>query len=458
MKILGFEITRTKALNPVSSGGGFWGLISEPFTGAWQRGVVEPDSRQNILAFSAVYACVSLIANDIAKLPLKLMEEVNGIDREIDRSSPYERVLLKPNRYQTRIQFINQWMTSKLIHGNTYVYKERDAKGIVTAMYILDPTKTQPLINDATGDVFYEIRGDVLAGVTNAVIVEASDIIHDRCVTLFHPLKGVSPIYACGASSTQGMRIQANAVRFFENMSRPSGMLTAPGAISDIQLEQLKKQFEQNFSGLNIGKLLVAGNGMGYQAMTVPAVDAQLIEQLRWTTEDVARCFGVPLYKLGGPLPTFNNAVIMNQDYYTQALQSHIESIELLLLEGLGLDQVPGRQYCVEMDLDCLLRMDPQARAETAAKFVGAGVWTPDEARAKEDMPPIDGGDRAYMQKQNWPLTMLGSDIPAANPPPPALPAPDNTASPAPAEARAAVEATRLIEAVRRGLPCLTAN
>lgn len=455
MKFLGLEITRKKGLTPVS-GGGFWNVIRESFAGAWQRNV-EIESQKNLLAFSAVYACVSLIANDIGKLRLRLMElEDSGIWSEVTRESPFLAVLRKPNRYQTRIQFLVYWLASKLLHGNAYILKERDGRGIVVALYCLDPRQVKPMIAD-DGSVFYQLKKDALTGVDEDIAIPASEIIHDRCIALFHPLVGISPIYACGASATQGIRIQNNSAIFFENMSRPSGQLTAPGEIKEATAERLKKDFEANFSGGKLGRLLVAGDGLKYEAMTIPAVDAQLIEQLRWTVEDVARTFGVPLYKIAsGANPTFSNVGAMNQDYYIQTLQSHIESLELLLDEGLEVVDAAGRTYGIELDLDGLLRMDPLSRADRNEKAIRAGYLTPNEARRSENLAPIEGGDSAFLQQQNYSLAALAKRdaredpfAPAKPPAPPAPPPPVDGADPAadpPEPPAAAAKALELVE------------
>lgn len=429
MKLFGFTITKTKAalnLLPVRSQS-YLSVIRESFAGAWQRNI-EVESPQNILAFSAVYACISLIAGDMAKLRIKLVEFEDGIWEEVDAQSPFFPVLRKPNTYQTRIQFIEYWITCKLIYGNTYVLKQRDQRGIVTDLYILDPKLVTTLVAD-NGDVYYQLKRDPLSQVVD-VTIPASEIIHDRMLTLWHPLVGVSPIYACGASTTQGIRIQNNSAKFFENMSRPSGHLTAPGTIPDETAARLKAEFEQKFGGANIGKTLVTGDGLKYEPMTIPADQMQLIEQLKWTVEDVARCFHVPLHKLGMGQPTLNNIGALNQDYYSQCLQGLIEALELLLDEGLGLVNVTGKTLGTELDLDGLLRMDPLSRADKNEKAIRAGYLAPNEARLSENLPDVDGGDSPFLQQQNYSLAALAKrdaqpdPFGTAKPSVPALPAP----------------------------------
>ena len=460
MRLFGFEFSFRKAapvgqvVSTSTSGAGWnrwFGPVLESFGGAWQRGVVI-DDQEKLLAFSAVYACVTLIADDISKLRIKLMEPVKSIWQETT-SAAFSPVLRKPNGYQTRIQFLNAWVTSKLLYGNTFVLKERDdrggpGRGNVIGLHILNPRNVSVLVT-TDGDVYYQLNRDDLSGLQTPITVPASEVIHDRAICFFHPLIGVGPIYACGVSATQGNRIQANSSKFFENMSRPSGMLTAPTTISDETAARLKAEFEANFSGANIGRLLVAGDALKYEPMTMPAEQAQLIEQLEWTVADVARVFHVPLHKIGSGQGDvkFTNMAQMNQDYYSQTLQVHIEAIELLLDEGLGLTGQGSQNFGVELDLEGLLRMDPLTRSERNERSVKAGIWAPNEARATDSLLPVTGGDEPYMQQQQFPLSVLVKQPPPGSTPPPA-PAAPALPPPEPKTADAGIEAKALADAL----------
>jgi HK97 family phage portal protein len=460
-KIGEWAVKAAQYLSPVrgygSTFGSWLGTVREPFTGAWQKNV-ECETPQNILAFSAVYACVSLIADDIAKLRIKLVEQQGDSTwQEVARNPAFGPFLRKPNRFQTRIQFLSQWIVCKLLQGNTYVLKERDQRRIVVAGYILDPRRVTPLVA-SDGDVFYELKQDALSGLQEPITVPASEIIHDRMITPWHPLIGVTPIYACGASATQGIRIQANAAKFFENMSKPSGILIAPGPIDDPMAQKVKRQWEEGSGGLNYGRVAVLSNGMKYEPMTINSTDSQLIEQLRFTVEDVARVFHVPLYKLGGPMPTFNNGAALNQEYYTQTLQTHIEAIELLLDEALGLGESPNASLGVELDLDGLLRMDPLSRAEVAVKM--QILETVNEGRLRENKGPTEGGDAVFRQEQEHSLAALakrdaGPDPfgKAAKPSAPALSAPEPTPAKASQEPTAKELADEIIANAARRTP-----
>ena len=411
MRLFGLEITRSKAVpaglqQPASRGREWWPIIREPFTGAWQRN--QEQTVENVYSFSPLFRCVTLIASDIAKNRMMLVEEVDaGIWNEISVPA-FSPVLRSPNHFQTRQQFLESWMISKLGHGNTYAIKERDARGVVVDLYILDPCRVKPLVAP-NGDVYYELQRDYLSqNFEENVIVPASEIIHDRWNTLFHPLVGISPIYACGLAAVQGLSIQNNSATFFQNGATAPGILTAPGEIPDTLADRIKNHWEQNYTGDNSKKVAVLGNDMKFIPMSFNAVDSQLSEQLKGTAENVCTAFGVPAYKVGvGPMPTYNNIEALRLEYYASALQQHVEAIEALLDRGLGLDEITGKTYGVEFDLDNLLRMDTASMIKAEADAVGAGIKKPNEARRRLGLGKVTGGDTPYLQQQNYSLEAL---------------------------------------------------
>lgn len=412
---------REKALAPVAQSRGSWYPVFESYAGAWQSNVVV--NRDTVMSNPYVFACQTLIARDIAKLRVKLVERTGKIWRETTRSA-FSPVLRKPNHFQTRNQFWENWMLSKLSRGNTYVLKQRDARGVVVALYVLDPNRVTPLVSD-DGAVFYDMAMDNLPGVAQQITVPAREIIHDRWNCLFHPLVGLSPIFANGIAATQGLRIQDNSAVFFGNQSRPGGILTAPGKIGDDTAQRLKAAFDANYSGANAGKIAVVGDGLTFTQLSVTAEDSQMVEQLKWTAEAIAATYHVPLYKIGaGPVPTAGNVQTLNLEYYSQCLQSLIEDAESLLDEGLGLD---GQTVGVEFDTENLLRMDSKTHMEMLALGVGSALIAPNEGREKLDMDPKAGGDALYLQEQNYSLEALAKRDAKADPwasAAPALPAP----------------------------------
>lgn len=405
----GWELRRVEKaasqLFPVDNRAGWWPLVREPFTGAWQRN--EEVRVDTAMSFSAVYACISLIAADIGKMGLELLERTDeGRDIWVPVTSPaFSPVLRKPNRYQTRIKFFESWVLSKLTNGNAYILKQRDDRQVVTSLYVLDPLRTKPLVAP-DGSVWYQLSRDHLAGVEeDNLIIPASEIIHDVMSAVYHPLCGVSPIQAAALAISGGVNIQRQSSAFFRNGSKPGGLLLAPGEISEADVERVRSMWEHKFSGDNFGRIAVLGSGLQYETVAITAHDAQLIEQLKLSAETVCSCFHVPAYMVGiGELPTFDNIEALNQHYYQQCLQTLIESIELSLDEGLGLTEVSGRTLGVGFNQDDLLRMDSPAKTKAWGDLRRAGIATPNEARAQFDLPPLTGGDDVYMQEQEFGL------------------------------------------------------
>jgi HK97 family phage portal protein len=413
----GLELTAKTLTAPYSPGavtGGGWSplVVREPYTGAWQMNV--EGRRDQILQYAPVFACVTLIAADMGKLTLRLVEQNDDDVWEEARSPAFSPVLRKPNRYQTTPKFVEQWITSKLMWGNAYVLKERDARGVVTALYVLDPLRCTPLIAP-DGGVYYQLRYDNLSGnlvnlTADQLIVPASEIIHDRMVCLFHPLVGMSPIYAAATAGMQGLAIQNTSAAFFTNGSRPSGILTAPAGMTAAQLAQAKTDWETFNGPGNAGKVAVITSDIKFTQLTMSAVDAQLIDQLKWTAETICSVYHVPPYMIGAAeIPRGVQLEAMVQMYYSQCIQSLITNFETCLDEGLGLvTPINGTQYGTEFDIDDLIWMDTATKTAAAEKAIGAGAMSPDEARMRYfGLGPVEGGDTPYMQQQMFSLRAL---------------------------------------------------
>ena len=386
--------------------------LHEPWTGAWQ-GIPAPsnailNNASSPLAFSAVYSCVTGIASDIGKMAMDLYREnlITGVYDEVD-SSPFLPVLKKPNPYQTRIQFLEQWVLSKLLCGNAYIGLERDSRNIIGRMYVLDPYRVQPLVAD-NSDVYYQLSKDDLNNIPELMVTPASEIIHDRMECLWHPLVGVSPLYACTATVGLGNSIQSNSQTFFANASQPGGMLTAPGRISDDTANRMKTLFESRFSGGNIGRLFVAGDGLEFKPFALTAEASQLVEQLKWSVEDVSRAFHYPIYKLdSSKLPPYsgNNIQTLQMQYLSDCLQKHVEAIEELL--NIAFNMPNGLE--IELNTDILLRMDTQTLYNTITEGIKGQWLAPNEGRKKVNLAPVKGGEYPRAQVQYVPLPDLDS-------------------------------------------------
>jgi HK97 family phage portal protein len=398
-------------------------VVHEPFTGAWQRNVEISD--ETALSYAPVFACVDLISSDCAKLRWRLVEQTSdGIWLEVDNPA-YSPLLRRPNRYQVPFQFLQQWHVSKLVHGNTYALKHRDERGVVKALYLLDPTAVTPLVA-GDGSVWYQVTRAELAGL-DAVLppaIPAREIMHDRMMAPFHPLCGVSPIFGASLAASHGVTISRNSEVFFRNGSKPGGVLLAPGRVSDDTVKRLKEYWEANFTGTNIGKVAVLGDNLKYEPLSYNAVDAQLIDQLKWTAEMICAVYHVPAYMAQiGPPPPYANVDPLIQLYYSQSLQRLLVSAEQVIDHGL---EFPRPTLGTEFDIDDLIWMNAETRGKAAGDAIVSGM-APNEVRKKfYNLPPVRGGATPYLQQQMYSLAALAARDaadPFAKPAPPAPPA-----------------------------------
>jgi len=454
MRVLGFDIslkrsavTAEKSLSNVPVSRGWWPLIKEPFTGAWQRN--KEERLDTLLNYPALYACINRIATDIGKLPFSLKSQnAKRIWSEIE-SPAFSPVLRKPNHYQTGQQFREYWALSRLTQGNTYVLKERDNRGVVVSLYILDPCRVMPLIAD-NGEVFYQLYTDNLNQLSNddgQLIVPASEIIHDRCICPFHPLIGLPPIAAAYLPALKNMRILRSSAEFFGNNAQPSGILSAPGAISDETATRLSNHWNTNFTGENAGKVAVVGDDLKFMSLGSKSVDSQMVEQLRYSDEQICQPFGIPPFKVGlGTIPSGLGVDAINQLYYDDALQSPIQAMETLLTEGLN-----ALPYKVDMDESVLMRMDAGKKADYHKTLGDAGLETINEGRLEFNLPPLDGGDTVYKQQQDFPLNVIKDNVlPTQSAAPVApVPAPQPAADPQTQKALAELFLLKAVQAAR---------
>ena len=393
---------KRKTLQPVNTyGSGEWrSVIQEPYSGAWQKN--EELKGVNQVTFHAVFACISLISKDIGKLPLTLKTKKEGVWVDSNTPRRLTKVFAKPNNYQNWQQFNEQWTCSLLLRGNTYVWKKRDAFGNVFELIVLNPDLVKVLVSD-NGHVFYQLNTDILAG-SEPTILPASEIIHDRINAFYHPLVGLTPITACAIAAGTGESILKNSYGFFKNHSRPSGYLSVDGAIPEEKARKVSSAWNSAYSGENVGKTALLGDGIKYTQITMTATDSQLIEQLQLSARVVCTAFNVPPAKIHLTDSSSVDSVKLNEGYYSDCLQSYIEARENLLDEAF---EIKGSGTECFLDIDFLIRMDSLGKVNYYKTGISAGIFSPNEARAKLGYLPTKGGESPMIQQQNYSLEAL---------------------------------------------------
>jgi HK97 family phage portal protein len=355
---------------------------------------------------SPVEAAVSLIASDIATIRPTLLETdpSTGVQTTVT-NSPITRVLNKPNSFSTRVDFFTSMIRDTLYRGNAYAWIERDRRGQPVALYHIQKRQIIPKILP-DGSVYYSVglteleRGENLRSMD----IPAADIIHHRVLTMAHPLIGVSPLYAIASSAALNAYLSSSLAKFHENSARPGGILTIPGGLKPEARERLRHEFSRTFTGENSGKTAILDVDASYLKMGSTASENQAVDLLKYSVEDVARALRVPRFMLG--LETVGQASVEQSSrmYYSHCLRVHIEALENRLDDAFGLN---GTNRHVEFDVNQLFRAESTARMEALGKGVQNGIYTPNEARKLEHLPPIEGGDDAFLQQQMVGISLL---------------------------------------------------
>lgn len=422
------------------------GYVHEPHSGAWQQNIWchGPGDPTN---FSAVFACVQIISTDVAKLTPIVYRRLENGTAEPHPNHPAQRVLLNPNEHQTHVDFFQQLMSSVLLAGPAYVYLERDDRNVISSMHLFDPYRTAPVLA-SDGSVFFdvgysgmpvayeeELEGEWLAG--RAVIPARDVMFHRELTAVGHPLIALSPLRAALISAMTGSIIQGHQQNFFENMSRTSGVLTAPHKISKELADRLRIEWEQNFKAGSMGRVAVLGEGLDWKPLSLSAVDSQLMDSLKWTVADVARCFRVPDYMLGlaaGGNTGRTGELLIN--YYHQALAARLRALEARLAVAFDF---PPNVY-LEFDMSELMRPSFTDRMAAYKNAQNSGVYSINELRRMEELAPVEGGDEPLVQVQYVPLSVLaqrqtaGTSPRATTPQPSTPPARSGVPSDAPTE------------------------
>jgi HK97 family phage portal protein len=308
------------------------------------------------------------------------------------------------------------FLQSYLFQGNTYCYCARNQRDEIASMHVLNPHRVTPLLAD-DGAVYYRCGEDRLAGLAAGAVVPARNMIHHRLPLLpGHPLNGVTPIFAAAASSAVGLQILRQSQQFFANQARPSGMLVSEQRIADPQAERIRTDFETCYRAEGTGKVALLSGGLRWEPLTITAQDAQLIEQLRWSVEDVARVFRVPPFMLGDMTKvTYRNNEQLVRTYLTNCLGYHIKALEERFTQAFEF----GTDFAFEFDLSALLRTEIDIRYAAYQTSLNSGWQSINEVRAQEGLEPIKGGETPRVQVQYVPI----DQPPSAQPPPAAPPA-----------------------------------
>ena len=332
-------------------------------------------NENTVFASSAVMACVTLIADSISTMPLELTRNRGGRIEVL----PTPSVLIKPNDYQSMFEFVNQLVSTLLIHGCAYIYAPRRPGELPPEMRVIHPNRVKDVIDADNGFVYYEI---------DKQRYEAGDVRGVHWMVLAGQRRGISPLDA--QRNTVGMALAMDRFlsAFYGDGATPSSVLETDKPLTNEQARIMRETWED--SHYKRRRPAVLSNGLKWRSITTSAADMQMMEHRESIIRDIARVYRVPLHMIngsGGNSQTYQNVEQAGINFVRYTLLPWMRRIEDALSEMLPITQH------VRFDAEEFERADITTRVRAQQIEIMSGTLTPNEARADNNREPYDGGD-----------------------------------------------------------------
>lgn len=356
----------------------------------------------------AVAGAKNLYRNAFAQLrPEHVRYGSTGAVSKVTNSSAYS-VLSRPNSYETGSDFNARFIDEVITHGECVALATRGDRGEVSSLNILPRPVWQIYIEPESKELFYFVSesAEIMTPDMAEMAVPARDVLHFRWAShRNNPLIGVSPLVAAGASAGVHTALTASQLSFFSQMRRPSGVLSTDHKLNADQIASLRESWDKQSQGMNQGGVPILSAGLKWNAMSVTSADAEVINSLKLSNDEIFRAMGVPPPLLGAlEHATLSNVEQMVSAWLSFSLGGLVERYERALDRLFGLDSHEDR---IEMDVSILLRSDLSARMDAYSKMVNSGVATPNEIRRKEGLTSVEGGDSIFLQRQMTPVELI---------------------------------------------------
>ena len=380
--------------------------IAEAWAEAAGTGSGVPVNAITALRYVAVMTCVSILAEDVAKLPVYLMRRLpNGGKERVKPSLHYlARLLQKPNDWQSRFEFIEMLMASLALRSNAFAAIIRDDRtGVPLQLIPLHPDRVT-LFEAPGGEWFWGVARQGLHEMAVLedlpFLIHKDDMLHIRWLSTWHSLLGTSRVGLMREAIGVGMAQEQMAARFAGNGARPSGILTTDKTLTEEAATKLRDRWNAAHGGWrNAGKTAVLEEGLKWQPLGMTMVDAEFIKSRQFQLEDVARGFRIPHFKVGLEIER-GDMVQLQQMYLNDVISTWCERFVPKLEELGDLDPVEQDDLFVEFDYAHFLKADIQTRLTAMRLGVVGMIYTPNEARRGEGLPDVEGGDK-IMQPVN---------------------------------------------------------
>ena len=370
-------------------------------------------TEHSAMQMTAVYACVRILSEAIAGLPLHLYRYNDDGGKEKALEHPLYLLLHdEPNPEMSSFVFRETLMTHLLLWGHAYAQIIRNGKGAVVALYPLMPNR-MTVDRDSQGKLYYSYQmsnSDAPTMTGGTVILKPSDVLHVPGLG-FDGLVGYSPIAMAKNAIGLAIATEEFGAKFFANGATPGGLLEYPGTVKDP--DRVRESWNKGFSGSqNAGKVAILEEGMKYTPISIAPEQAQFLETRKFQVNEIARIFRVPPHMVGDlEKSSFSNIEQQSREFVKYTLDPWVVRWEQSIQRTL-LTAEEKKQYFVKFNLEGLLRGDYQSRMNGYATARQNGWMSANDIRELENLdriPSSDGGDLYLINGNMLPLEHAGA-------------------------------------------------
>jgi HK97 family phage portal protein len=353
---------------------------------------------------SAVYACVRILAESVAGLPLHIYGRTSGGGKATKPSHPLYRLLHdEPNKEMTSFVFRETLMSHLLLWGNAYAQVIRDGRGFPIALYPLLPDRMAVDRNDH-GEIVYSYQSD-----KGQVKLRREDVLHIPGLG-FDGLIGYSPIAMAKNAVGMALATEEYGAAFFANGASPGGVLEHPGVVKE--RDRLRESWSSQFGGANSHKVAVLEEGLKFHQISIPPEQAQFLETRKFQINEIARIFRVPPHMVGDlEKSSFSNIEQQSLEFVKYTLDPWVIRWEQSLQQTLILPSEKDWVF-IKFNLDGLLRGDYQSRMQGYSTGIQNGFLSVNDVRGLEDMNLLsaeEGGDLHFVNGNMVKLADVGA-------------------------------------------------
>ena len=361
-------------------------------------------NERSAMQMTAVYACVRILSEAIAGLPLHMYhyKDDGGKEKAFDHNL-YHLLHDEPNPEMTSFVFRETLMTHLLLWGNAYAQIIRNGKGEVIALYPLMPNR-MTVNRDSNGMLYYQYQksnDDAPTMEGSSVILSPSEVLHVPGLG-FDGLVGYSPIAMAKNAIGLSMAAEEYGAKFYANGAAPSGVLEHPGVLKDPA--KVRDSWNAAFGGSsNSHKVAVLEEGLKYTPISISPNEAQFLETRKFQIDEIARIFRVPPHMVGDlENSSFSNIEQQSLEFVKYTLDPWVVRWEQSLYRAL-LSSDEKNTYFFKFNLEGLLRGDYQSRMQGYSIGIQNGFMCPNDVRELEnlDLIPDELGGNKYMVNGN---------------------------------------------------------